>query len=372
MSNEEEDKRQEELREEQELGPQFGSNVGVMTGKEPRSGLPASFCVTRQILTQSERIEKDLFTEIEKKYQEVNEGNRDDEGKAKSVIYLISNLPQKVSEYDFMAFIFAISQILYNQSYINGTTETNSGINKEEDENLSNMAGRPIYFGRITTTVGEICKLGYGVKKPPLKFMVAQEALIDALHQNPIKLSIPGIMEAEEYLCTTTSKRRIYVNLEKRKKTLQQQKDQNTEQQKATGERKDAEIIFYSLTLHPILTDEIKKNYVKLPQDIMERLTKATKKKTPAHLKLMRILSSWRRDGDKNKPLTYRIENIIEDLGLKSLYRKHTSRTEEQLLSIFQSMVDINLLKEFKIEYRIVKNSRRIDKVIFFFRDDFI
>lgn len=328
MSNEEEDKKKEGLREGQELGPQFGSNVGVMTGKEPRKGLPANFKATRNSVLQLSPIERDLFTDMRIK----EAGN-----------YVISGITQKVSAVDFAAFTIAAAQILFNQSYTNRNEDINSGISRREARKLSRDATKTLYTGEIYTTLNEICRLAYGVDEPSTKQRKAMETLLETLHNTPVTITIPGVITKETTLCATMEK------------TTQE-------------DRKKGETVSYLLYLHPIFTEQIANNFIELPQNVMKRLAKATDRRTAAHLKLLGLLSLQ----DKSKPFTRRIETLIEELGLESSYRKDPGRTETQLLTIFKSMEDIGLLKEApSMTYTNVRGKRRIEKVTFLLNEKF-
>ena len=125
--------------------------------------------------------------------------------------------------------------------------------------------------------------------------------------------------------------------------------------------RKDDGAVFYHLHLPSVFCSNVKNNYGELPQDITKRLSKVTKKKTAAHLRLLRLLSLQ----TKNRPFVRKMDELLKELNLHEAHKKDRRRTEEQLISIFNSMKAMNVIDNYKIEYTTIRAKKVIDKVTF-------
>ena len=292
----------------------------LFSGKEP---LP-TFKVARDAILQLSKVERNLFTEIE----EAESGN-----------YIISGLQKYVTELDFTAFTFAVGQILYNQSYQSGNVETNSGRSKTISRKMSKTFEEQAYTGDIVTSLNDLCRLAYGVEAPDQRQRKTMSTLIDVIHSTPVTIQTPKGAKIESILCACM--------------------DKYTAEDGA---------ISYNLHLHPIFCHGVANNFAELPQDLTKRLSGATKKKTLSHYQLIRLLSNQ----DKRKPFVRTIAQLLADLALDEAYNKDRGRTEKQLLSVIDSMKDIELLSSYDIEYMTIRNKKAIGKITFHLNRDFI
>ena len=253
--------------------------------------------------------------------------------------YIVSGLNKKVTELDFTAFSFAVGQILYNQSYQSGNVETNSGISKTISRKMSKTFEQQAYTGDIVTSLNDLCRLAYGVEAPDQRQRKTMSTLIDVIHSTPVTIQTPKGAKIESILC-------------------------------ACMEKYTAEdgAISYNLHLHPIFCHGVANNFAELPQDLTKRLSGATKKKTLSHYRLIRLLSNQ----DKRKPFVRTIAQLLADLALDEAYNKDRGRTEKQLLSVIDSMKDIELLSSYDIEYMTIRNKKAIGKITFHLNRDFI
>ena len=95
--------------------------------------------------------------------------------------YKVGNIQRRVTNTDLTAFFIAAAQILYNQSYLTGHTNTNSGIPAEIAYNV------PIdYYGNILVTINDLCRVGYGVSAPTTNQRKAMKTLLPLLHDVPL------------------------------------------------------------------------------------------------------------------------------------------------------------------------------------------
>ena len=296
----------------------LNSFSGSFGYKEVSKPIPDSYKVGRDAQLQLAKVERDLFTDMEEK----ESGN-----------YIISGLSRQISEQDFTAFSFAIGQILYNQSYQSGNTDTNSGLAKKEAKNISKKVGSTQYSGEIVTSLNDLCRLAYGVEAPDIKQRKKMEAIIDIIDSTPVTIQYPNGNYLKSWLC------------------------------RKLNERYTAEngAIYYNFTLNPIFCSNVKSNFGELPQDIIKRLSGVTTKKTQAHYLLIRLLSIQ----TKKKPFIRTLEELLKDLKLYEAYKKDRGRTEKQLLSTFKAMVDINLLECYEIDYVTIRAKKAISKVTF-------
>lgn len=93
--------------------------------EEGKKQVPQTFRMGREVHLQFAKVKRDLFTDLE----EQESGN-----------IIVSGL-DKVSKTDFMAFGIAVTQVLYNQSYLSGNLQTNSGKSKTIAQKLSKTMG---------------------------------------------------------------------------------------------------------------------------------------------------------------------------------------------------------------------------------------
>ena len=291
-------------------------------GQKPRSikteKLPPSFKMGRDAALQLSKAEGDIFTDMKK------------EGRG---VYIITEIRKVVNELDLACFSLAVCQILYNQSFQSGNIETNSGLSDEIDKDATEELGYAQYNGYIITSLNDLCRLAYGVDAPDFRQKKAMWTLIEALDKTPVVIQFPNGDKLEKKLCTTESR---YT-------------------------RKEDGAVYYKLLLHPIFCSNVMNNFGELPQDITKRLSKVTKKKTAAHLRLLRLLSLQ----TKNRPFVRKMNELLKELNLHEAHKKDRRRTEEQLISIFNSMKAMNVIDNYKIEYTTIRAKKVIDKVTF-------
>ena len=289
-----------------------------------KRGIPDSFKVGRDAQLQLSKIERDLFTDLEDK----------ESGK-----YIISGLDKeivvekKITELDLTAFLFAVGKILYNQSYQSGNEEYNTGLSKTKADRVSKQLDKDVYCGDIVISLGDLCREAFGVDSPDFKQKKAMSTIIDTLHNNQVNIKFPNGDILESYLCTKI----------------------NTYTRKEDGAK------LYQLHLNPIFCNNVKSNYGILPQDIIKRLSSATKKKSAADYKLIRLLTNQ----DKRQPFTRTLEELLNELNLMEAYKKERGRTEKQLMAIFEHMKSIGLVKEYEIDWITIRSKRAIQKVTF-------
>ena len=294
-----------------------------LSGKEP---LP-TFKLGRDAILQLSKVERDIFTDIE----EAESGN-----------YIISGLQKYVTELDFTAFTFAVGQILYNQSYQSGNEDINSGIKREKAKTLSKQVGETMYNGNIVTSLSELCRLAYGTE-PTTEQKKKMATLIDTIDKKPVEIKFPNGDKLESKLCVTMDK--------------------------YTREKDGATL--YNLYLNPIFGSRIQNQFGELPQDVIAKLDKACKgrkqRKQAAHYLLLRWLSVQ----DKRCSRTLTIDTLIHEIRMEEYFRKDRGKADKQLLSIFDTMVDVGILSKYDIEYSSGKR-RHITKVTFHLNQNFI
>lgn len=286
-----------------------------------REKLPRSFKMGRDAALQLSRVEGDLFTETKKK-------NENENGK-----YIITGLSRAISELDFAGFSFAVCQILYNQSFQSGNIDTNSGLSKEIDRDATEELGYAQYSGNIVTSLNDLCRLAYGVDEVTANQRKKMTSLINSIDDTYVQMQYPNGSYIKSWLC-------------------------RRENESYTAENG---AVYYHLRLTHIFCSDVKNNYGELPQDITKRLSKATKKKTAAHYRLLRLLAIQ----TKNKPFVRTRDELLNELNLDETYKKDKGRTENQLISLFECMKEIKMIDRYKIEYTKTRAKKVIDKVTF-------
>lgn len=286
--------------------------------------VPDTFKLGRDAALQLSKVERDLFTDMEER----------ESGK-----YVISGLEKFVTDTDFSAFTFAVSQILYNQSYISGNADVNSGIERKKARRATAAAGTEVYRGEIIVSLNELCRLGYGMKEPTTEAKKKMAALIDSVHKQPVKIKFPNGDELEAPLCVKMG-------------TLTRAKD---------GAK------LYGLRLNAIFGYRLPNNFGELPQNIMQQLSDVVKKKTTAHYQLLRWLSVQ----DKREAHTLTIDRIIYELRMEDDFKINRGRAEKQLLSICKAMVDIKLLDGYDVTYSTGRR-KGIERITFHLNPAFI
>lgn len=307
--------------------PRPGQQPKELNPAEGR-GLPPFFKVGRDSALQLSRVERDLFTDMEEK----ESGN-----------YIISGLQKYVTELDFTAFTFAVSQILYNQSYQSGNEDVNSGIKRDKADTISKIVGETMYNGSIETSLSELCRLAYGTE-PNTELKKKMATLIDTIDKKPVVITFPNGDKRESKLCAKMDK--------------------------YTREKDGA--ILYNLYLNPIFGSRIQNQFGELPQDVIAKLDKACKsrkqRKQTAHYRLIRWLSVQ----DKRFAHTLNIGNIIQELMMEEYYKKDRGKADKQLLSVCQTMVDIGILEKYEVVYGASGKRSHIQKITFHLNQSFI
>ena len=157
--------------------------------------VPSVFKIGKYAALQLSKVERTLFTELEEK----ESGN-----------YIITGITKKVTELDFTAFTFAVGQILYNQSYKSGNADINSGLKRAKAKKASDKTGAELYTGYISTSLNELCRLGYGAE-PTYELKKKLATTIDTLHNTPIEITYPNGDKLQEYIST---KKRVFTRVE--------------------------------------------------------------------------------------------------------------------------------------------------------------
>lgn len=287
--------------------------------------LPSFWKLGRDAAIQLAAVERDLFTDM----VERESGN-----------YIISGLTRKVTELDFTAFSFAVGQLLYNQSYQSGNEDVNSGVSRKKADKVSKQIGSTAYKGEIIASLNDFCRLAYGVQEPTTEMKKKMAALIDTLHKTPVRIKFPNGDEVENYLCVTMGK--------------------------YTREKDGA--VLYDLFLNPIFGSRIQNQFGELPQNITERLSNATKKKSAAHYLLIRWLSVQ----DKRYPHSLNIDTIIRELRMEEDYSKNRSRADKKLLSVCESAVKVGILSSYEASYSTTGRGQYIKSIAFNLNQSFV
>lgn len=225
----------------------------------------------------------------------------------------------EITALDFSAFIFALSQVLYNQSYQAGNEEYNSGLERclaSEDYTLA--AGTQLYKGVVKVSLVELCRLGYGrvSSKDKKKMMQA----ISAAHNTYVNIKM-GSEEKMVYLCVT---------------------------KEITKDRKTGAIT-YTLDVNPYFGSRIKNNYGEIGQDIMKKLDTGLRtknqRKTPAHYNLL----IWVSMQDKRKEHAISVKKLAKMIFEEEVYRKDPLRCENQMGAIFEVLKGAGVIYGYSI-----------------------
>lgn len=280
--------------------------------------VPSTFRISRDAHYQLAYVNRTHFTE---------------EAEATRTNTIVTSLKGKVSITDFMAFSIAASQTLSNQSYQYGNTQTYSGKTLTKAKKLSERMGMNVYNGDIEVTLKDLCKYGYGETEPTTKQKRAMANMIDILHNTPVVITYPNGDKDENVLCSRVNKH---------------------------TRAKDG-AVEYHLFLSPIFCSNVAKNFGELPQDIIKRLRDGSKRLTEAHYVLAGMLGVQA----KGEPFTRFIEDLVNNLGLLERYKNDRSRTEKQLLSLFDAMQKVKLITGYEIEYETQRGKKCMNKVTF-------
>lgn len=224
----------------------------------------------------------------------------------------------EISSLDFSAFIFALSQVLYNQSYQAGNEEYNSGLDRCLSEVYTQDAGTPLYKGVVKVSLVELCRLGYGRAGSKDKKRMVQA--ISAAHNTYVNIKM-GNVEKMVYLCVT---------------------------KEITKDRKTGAIT-YTLDVNPYFGSRIKNNYGEIGQDIMKKLDAGLRtknqRKTPAHYNLL----IWVSMQDKRNAHTISVKKLAKMIFEDEAYRKDPLRCENQMGAIFEALKGAGIIYEYSI-----------------------
>lgn len=312
---------EKDKKDKEKTGAEMGD---FYSRKELSKPVPDNFKMGRDASIQLSKVRRDLFTDIEEK----------ESGKP-----IVKGLAGEVSELDFEAFGLAMAQTLYNQSYIFGHTEKNTGIKENLIPKNESIRG-DLYRGEIVVTLNDICRLGYGVDTPTTEQKRDMDKLIGTLDREPVYVEFPNGDRTKIWLCKTMAK----------------------------DYRKEDNAIAYYLILNPIFCSRVAKNFLELPQDIAKRISSTTNRKTAAHYILLRLLAQQ----DKRKPYIRAIEGLIIELGLEDVFRKNRGRTEKQILALFNDMKGVGIITDFETEEKLIRNRKALSKVTFILNREFI
>lgn len=215
----------------------------------------------------------------------------------------------EISEYDLACYSFALAQALYNQSYQCGNTDFNSG-----NERIRAKIGG--YEGHIFITRNDLCRYAFGVINPSFKERKKMDNIVNVVHCTPVDIKIRGKVNK---VCLCSLKSPIIT---------------------------DNGAVAYHLVMHPLFCQDVPKNFAELPQDIMQRLSKAVKRKTTAHIRMLRLLACQ----DKDNPLSRTIPVLLEYLGLVEAYQINKKRTIKQIKNCLDAMKEIGILSGYLSE----------------------
>lgn len=283
----------------------------VLENLQEERYLPPTYKAGRGVNIQLASLQQTLFTALEE---------------AESPNYIVYELRRSVKEVDFAAFTFAVTQTLYNQSYLKGNEDTNSGLERTIDKALQRQTGQTFFGGTIATTLKDLCRLAYGVEEPDVTQKKKIASIIDILKNNPLPISIPIVNDKGE-------KDRIRL-----KDTLAFPIRE--------GERESDKAKFFVLYLHPIFCN-LADGFLEAPQDLTKQLTAVVERKTAAHYHLLRLLLLQKKS---NTPFVRYTDTLLEELGLTEAYQDQATRTEKQLLSICEDMKKIGIITEYEVE----------------------
>lgn len=298
-----------------------------------RKALPGSFKAGRDGQLQLASLDRNLFSDVE----EQNSGN-----------YIVSGITKQVNSLDFAAVTLALTQTLSNQSYQSGNEEKDAsgrlvratGLSKDFKANkISSIVNEEVYAGHIKTSLADLARKAYGVETPDYRQKKAVASMLKLFNDNPVEIRFPNGDVLEATICSTLNK-------------LHREKDG---------------AILYELLVNPIFT-LFHKGYIELPQDITQRLSAATKKKTHAHYRLLQLLAIQ----DKNKPFHRTREQLLTELGLEEQYKKNKGRTELQIRETIDTMQRVGIITSCDISHKVNKGRTVIDRFTFYLNKDFI
>ena len=246
--------------------------------------------------------------------------------------------PTGFSKADFCLFNLALVQALSNQSYQYGNTISFSGrsITQAKGKDRSKTE----YLGDIKVSISDICRYGYGQDTPPT---TRQRKAITSILEYLDKKFVPYRYRGEE-------------EPKKRRALAIMGEPYNDKYGSKT----------YEIHLAPFYCENVLRNFGELPQDIMKRLRDSVNKLTEAHILLAFELGIEQQKGSTLIRFIDEAEKgLVKRIGLLDGYKKDKSRTEKQLLSLFDAMQKAQIITGYKVDYTIQRDKKRINKVTF-------
>lgn len=294
--------------------------------------LPLTFKVARPLLIKSNELSGGLFDKLEQ-----TGGGQ----------YTIGGLPRMVSDKDFFGGVFALAQILSNQSALSSHEKENSGLNSGLlSSAIKKQTGESVPVGNVYFSLNEFSSLANGVEEPSTLERKASETLLQTLHRTPLVIDYKD-KKVEISLATIV--------------------------QKVTDKDKRG-AVYYNLYLHPLFVDIISKGFAQYPQDIMKRLRTGIQleggKLTGLPLKLLALLGQQRADG--NKTFTRTALEILQYLGLEQAYRLQKKRTLKQLEQILEAVKYTGIITKYEMKYRQDNCREVFDRVVFYLNANFL
>lgn len=307
----------------------FGYNdVLTFLEQSKKKKLPPTFMTGRKATLYLEKQIYDIFTLAEEE-ENVRKGS------------VIVKGIEGFSRVDLEAFILAVKQCLYNQSYVSDNLATNSGLTStiEQDEAFNRVRkyNSTLYKGDICISLDDLCRYGYG-QAPTTKSRAAMRALVRKLHTDYIKLYFCGpngkpILVTGVHLCTIQG-------------AVFDGENVTIDEKGSIIEDREAKEVFFHFHLNPIFTESLHNNYIKLPQDVMERLASTTRRLTHMHYTLTYLLGAQ----DVNKPFTRNIDTLLDDLEIYDYYKK-PAFYNKKIDTLFKEMKRAGFLSEYSFTY---------------------
>ncbi len=299
--------------------PTAATGTILLSPEVAKKHIPNTFKMGRDTHTQLKEVKHSLF-------------EKQESGEIK-----ISGLYGIVTKMDFTAFGIAVSQVLCNQSYQCGNTDTNSGLSQEIAKKISKEMGTTMYVGDIEVSLKDLCRYGYGETEPNTKQKKSMATIIKTLDKTPVIIKYPNGDIRESKLCATMDR---------------------------TIRAKDGAVI-YNLHLAPIFCNSAVRNFGELPQDIMKRTKANSKRLTEAHYELIEILGEQMNGSSFIRYIDDKVGGFVDELGLLDSYKAQRVRTEKQLLSLFETMKCARLITDYKVEYKTHGSKKHMNKVAF-------
>lgn len=278
-------------------------------GEQPRT-LPKTHKFARLPLLQNNTIQRNLLDLL-------------DEQESKREIEIVSNIPQKITELDFNAYLTGVMAALSDQSYLYHNEKELSGISKLEDiaYKESNKSEKfPVgYMAVVEVSVNDICREGYGYA-PGEKILnsdkKAVERCANALHHNELEIRYPnGDIEKNILI----AKLREYTRKSDGSKT-------------------------YRLAFNPIFSSN-KIGFGIVPRGAIQLISKNLKEKSrrlnETYYKFLHLLIVTREE-----VLNISIENLLKRIGLTTYFSKNKKMAVGKLKLLFEVFKEEGFLLE--------------------------